>query len=121
MKSKAAKSKKERCACEGGTLTKFVQPVILHILSKEQVSGYQLIRLMTDYEMFLDDPPDPAGIYRYLKILENRGLIVQQETSDQIGSPYELTNAGRICLSSWQETLENYHRSIESLIAELQA
>lgn len=119
MAEKTCNGKAGRCACEGGTLTRFVQPVILHILSRGPQTGYQLIKMMSEYATFEGESPDTTGIYRYLKTLEKRDMIVQTEADNGTTAPYSLTENGLNCLDNWRETLIQYEKSLSELNAQL--
>lgn len=105
-------------------MEKFIQPVILSILKKETLTGYGVVKKMQDYSMFRFEQPDMAGVYRYLKTMENRGYL---EQVDRQGENHEktaragfvITEAGEGCLESWKQTLKAYQLSITDLIREL--
>ena len=68
--------------------------------------------------MFRERKPDASGIYRTLRELEHRGLIVQIATES--GTPdakvYRITTLGAACLDRWVQTLTNYHRTLDDLL-----
>lgn len=103
----------KKCACSGANLGKFIQPIILKILHNEPCNGYQLIKKMENYATFLDTKPDPTGIYRYLKAMQEKGLI------DKDDENYSLTAAGKDCFDNWKKTLANYLNQLNKLIIEL--
>lgn len=114
------RDEKKKCACEGGTLTRFIQPVILSILSKESMTGYKLIQDMLNYSIFENDPPDQAGVYRYIKIMINRGYIEQvpSKTGGE-NNILSLTPAGIKCLNNWRKTLNRYYNDLALLLKQL--
>lgn len=115
---------KEKCACCGANLDRFVQPVILALLAKEPCTGYAVVKRMSGYVTFADNGPDPTGVYRYLKIMKSRGLVEQtaEGLDDAEATPlYAITAAGRACLDSWVKTLQDYARQLEALAAEVAA
>ena len=68
--------------------------------------------------MFGGKAPDPTGIYRILKQMENNGLITSAWDTSESGPAkrcYELTDEGRACLRRWIDSLACYKASIEEL------
>lgn len=109
----------KRCACRGGTLDKFIQPMILIILSRGEQNGYMIIKGMRAFSMFKNAAPDPTGVYRYIKMMESKGLIASRayvEANGRDKKVYAITDCGRECLYNWKSTLENYKLSIDEII-----
>lgn len=107
------------CPCVGATLDKLLQPAVLAILAGESMHGYELAKRIGDIPDFLDTTPDVSGIYRLLKNLESRGMVVADwDTSDVSRTKrlYTITNDGRHCLELWHETLQNYRKAVDSLL-----
>lgn len=110
-----------KCACEGKNLDRFIQPIILHILSREACSGYVVIQRMRAYATYAGESPDPTGVYRYLRMMQRKGLIARQQTVDEEGKnegPLAITPEGMACLVSWRQTLAEYAKTIEKLVGE---
>ncbi len=100
-------------------MDKLIQPALLAILAKEPLHGYELARRIGGIPNFLEQAPDLSGIYRFLKTLESRGLVVSSwDTSGnrQAKRLFEITAEGKKCLRHWTRTLENYRKAIDSLI-----
>lgn len=106
---------KEKCSCDGYNLDRFIQPIILAILSKEPANGYAVIKKIPDYVTFENTRPDPTGVYRYLKMMAERGNIVKNEEDDR----YSVTAEGAACLARWLDTLDEYETKIRQLTREL--
>ena len=107
-----------QCPCVGATLDKLLQPAVLAILTKEPLHGYELARKIGAIPHFLDEAPDISGIYRMLKTLEKRGMVISGWDISQEGRPkriFSITDAGRQCLANWNTTLQHYHKVIGSL------
>lgn len=107
------------CPCAGATLDKLLQPAVLAILAKESMHGYELARRIGEIPDFLDSPPDVSGIYRLLKTLEARGMVVADWDTTQMSRAkrlYTITENGRHCLELWHQTLQNYRKAIDSLL-----
>ncbi len=107
----------EKCACEGDFLERFLQPVVLAILSKKSCTGYGVLKKIPEYVTFESAGPDPAGFYRYLKIMTERGLIEKNVDGD--AERYSLTDEGASCLARWGDTLAEYAVRVGKLAAEI--
>lgn len=113
----------EKCSCCGVNLDRFVQPVILSILADEPCTGYAVVMRMSRYVTFAAARPDPTGVYRALKSLKNRGLIVhtREGTEGSHATPlYHITPSGRECLRNWAGTLRDYAARMETLSSQIQ-
>lgn len=109
------------CPCEGIYLDKLVQPAILTILTEEDIHGYKIVQRLAETPFFNGDKPDATGVYRCLKSMEKRGLVVSSWDTSQTGPAkrfYQLTEAGRECLYRWIETLEEYCHTIGIFLLE---
>ena len=94
------------CAVLGKSLSRLTQPSIL------------IIQEMAQGPMYGGNAPDPTGIYRILKQMENNGLITSAWDTSESGPAkrcYELTDEGRACLRRWIDSLACYKASIEEL------
>ncbi|MDQ0285258.1 poly-beta-hydroxybutyrate-responsive repressor [Desulfofundulus luciae] len=111
----------KNCPCEGKYLDKMVQPAILIILTEANLHGYKIVQRLAETPMFNGDEPDPTGVYRCLKAMEKRGLIVSCWDISRTGPAkrfYRITEGGKECLRRWIETLEEYQRIIGMLLSE---
>ena len=73
--------------------------------------------------MFRESRPDATGVYRYLRIMEQRGLLEQfesREAKNKYNMKYCITKAGRECLSNWKVTLTAYAEAIGELIGRME-
>ena len=108
------------CPCLGQTLDKFIQPAILTILAKQASHGYKLVQHIANMPILKGRKPDPTGVYRVLKTMENRRLVVSAWNASESGPAkrlYKLTPTGKECLYRWIETLEDYQESIGKFLA----
>ncbi len=74
--------------------------------------------------MFAGSRPDPAGVYRYLKVMENRGLVSSEWDVAKSGPAkkiYRITEDGLACLDRWIDSLSEYRDCIQALLAEAEA
>ena len=91
------------CAVLGKSLSRLTQPSILTVLAAHDgpLHGYAIIQEMAQGPMYGGNAPDPTGIYRILKQMENNGLITSAWDTSESGPAkrcYELTDEGRACL-----------------------
>ena len=118
------KNETAKCACRGDTLTKFVQPIILCCLAQMPDHGYNLLQKIAHTELWKDTPPDPSGVYRVLRDMQERNLItscVTQDSKASIGKRmFSITEEGRACMKNWVGTLTQYRRGIDETIGSLQ-
>lgn len=108
------------CAVLGKSLSRLMQPSILTALAShdEPIHGYLIIQEMAQGPMFGGNAPDPTGIYRILKQMENNGLVTSEWDTSESGPAkrcYALTDEGRACLRRWIDSLACYKASIEDL------
>ena len=109
----------DQCACSGINLDKFVQPLILLCLAEQDLHGYGLIQEIMNSPMFKGEKPDPTGVYRFLKSMEDRHLVVSSWDLAESGPPkkiYRITGDGFACLEHWISTLRDYLDSIRALV-----
>ena len=74
----------EKCACGGDYLDRFLQPVILSILTGEPCTGYAVIKRIPEYTTFSSGSPDPTGVYRYLKT----GDLLSRSTREHLNNEH---------------------------------
>jgi len=111
------------CPCTGKNLARLVHPAILAVLAHESLHGYLILERLADAAMFRDQPPDPAGVYRILKTMEQEGLVTcawDLQSSGPARRQYTITDRGLTCLRTWLETLMNYRNSVDRLVATVQ-
>ncbi|MCL2624864.1 MAG: PadR family transcriptional regulator [Planctomycetaceae bacterium] len=109
----------DQCPCVGATLDKLVQPALLAILAQGSLHGYELAKKIGEIPHFLEEAPDVSGVYRMLKSLEARGMVTSEWDISQNGRPkrlFTITDTGRQCLAHWNQTLQEYHKAVGSLL-----
>ena len=108
------------CPCEGGTLVRFIQPLILSLLTEDSSHGYLLLQKISQTRIWGDNPPDPSGVYRVLREMEKRGLVkseISLESKAGLGRKvYSITPEGIECRKTWHNTLLNYRNDIDELV-----
>ena len=93
-----------------GQLALFLRPAILLLLKQDPSHGYTLIEDL-HREDLIDADLDPAVVYRYMREMEDEGLLVSEWDTTGSGVPrrvYRLTAAGeefaRGCLVNLRRT-----------------
>jgi PadR family transcriptional regulator PadR len=117
---RSPKADLEECPCSGATLARLIQPAIMSLLAGGSLHGYRIVQRLAKTPLLGGSRPDPTGVYRMLRIMEKRGLVVSSWDLSDTGPAkrlYRLTPEGRRCLGRWVETLTNYHRAIGKLLA----
>jgi DNA-binding PadR family transcriptional regulator len=107
------------CPCEGGTLDRLIQPAILVVLAEGPLHGYRLTERIGALPGFAGNKPDVSGVYRFLKTMESKGLVVSSWDLAERGparKAYQITSAGERCLQRWIKTLEQYREGIAVLL-----
>ena len=108
------------CPCEGGTLDRLIQPAILVVLAQGPLHGYRLAERISEIPGLVRQKPDVSGVYRFLGLMERKGLVVASwdiSPSGPAKKSYQITPAGRKCLRRWITSLEEYRREIGALLA----
>ena len=108
----------DECACSGKTLARLLQPTVMAILAKEPQHGYRLAQHLQGMAVFRENPPDPTGLYRLLKSMEDRGLVTSAWDLAERGPAkrqYKLTRSGRTCLRKWSKTLASYAAALDEI------
>jgi DNA-binding PadR family transcriptional regulator len=109
----------ERCPCSGITLDRLLQPAILTVLSRENLHGYKVGKYLAEMRMFCNRKPDLTGLYRALKDMERRELIVSSAVPSEDGPDtrvFRITPNGQACLKRWTRTLEDYRGALGDLL-----
>ncbi|MCI5648395.1 MAG: PadR family transcriptional regulator [Fusicatenibacter sp.] len=114
------KTDEKKCACKGANLDRFIQPMILLILMNGPDTGYGIYKRVGNFSMFREEKPDVTGVYRYLRVMEKRGILEQfeyKEAENKYKTKYRITEEGKVCLENWKKTLSEYAESILELVA----
>jgi len=107
------------CPCGGKTLDKLIQPAILAVLAKGPLHGYRIAERIGEMPMLKGHNPDLSGVYRFLRAMEDKGLVVSGWDCSERGpakKSYRLTCTGEQCLSRWIQTLEEYRKAVTALL-----
>jgi PadR family transcriptional regulator PadR len=109
----------KECPCSGKSLVRLVRPAILGVLAQGPLHGYLVIQKLERLSFFKNQSPDPTGIYRALKSMEEEGLLVSKWDMVQSGPArrfFTLTEDGRDCLERWFQTLGEYRKDVDNMI-----
>ncbi len=111
------------CSCQGKYLDKMLQPNILMILSKGPLHGFRIIQELSQSPMFSGMEPDRTGVYRYLKRMEEGGLLTsvleKEEGMERKRRVFSITEKGRECFNSWDIVLKQYMVQLAGLIRQM--
>ena len=117
-------SKFPDCPCLGGTLDRLIQPAILAALSQGPLQGYKLAERISEMTSCCAGKPDLSGIYRFLKAMEARRLVVSSWDTPEKGHArrlYQITAEGEACVVKWAVTLEAYQATLANLVQQVRA
>ncbi len=107
------------CPCTGASLDRLIQPAILVVLAEGPLHGYRVAERIGQLPGFAGHKPDVSGIYRFLKSMEHKGLVVAAWDLSESGPAkkcYQLTPQGEQCLLQWVKTLQDYRQGITELL-----
>lgn len=108
------------CACSGKNLARQVRPAVLAVLAGGEEHGYLLVQKLAQLRLFGEnETPDPSGVYRVLKQMEEEGLVTSTWDTESGGPArriYALTEAGLACLTHWVTTLDDYVAGLQQLV-----
>jgi len=97
-----------------------LQPAIMTLLAGRELHGYAVVEQLTGTPTLAGSRPDPTGVYRALRAMEERGFVTSAWDTSERGpakKTYALTGSGRKCLARWISSLSDYHRAIGDLLA----
>ncbi|MDR1714008.1 MAG: helix-turn-helix transcriptional regulator [Coriobacteriales bacterium] len=108
------------CSQLAKSLSRLSQPTVLTVLatSDEPLHGYAIVQRAAESPMFGGAKPDPTGIYRLLKQMEDDGLVTSQWETPKAGPAkraFTLTEVGRTELRRWIDSLACYTTTINEL------
>jgi PadR family transcriptional regulator, regulatory protein PadR len=82
------------------------------------IHGYGIMQSLEQMPTFTGHRPDATGVYRFLKAMEDRGLVSSNWDLAESGPAkrvFALLPAGRTCLARWVATLEVYLEQVGQL------
>ena len=97
------------CPCSGKNMANFAAPwILLTLYNHEGTHGYEIKKILKNYMQDLGISFNITGLYRHLKVLEQRGVVSSQWDTPDKGPAkrrYVLTDVGKDCLMRWIQTL----------------
>lgn len=97
------------CPCSGKNMSYFTAPwILLTIYNHQGTHGYEIKKITKSYMEDLGISFNITGLYRHLKILEERGVLSSKWDTPSKGPAkrkYYLTDIGKECLWRWMQTL----------------
>lgn len=111
------------CPCTGVNLPRLIQPALLYIIAQEPTHGYAIMQKLSESGLFGESGPDSAGVYRFLKSMENDGSLYAAWDASESGPArkrYRITSRGLACLNQWRKTLFAHQEFISRMIAFMQ-
>lgn len=99
---------------------RLVQPYLLLLLCRKPDHGYELIQRLSSAD-YTGGEVDPATVYRYLRRMEQEGLVKSRWEAGPAGPArrkYEVTGRGEELLVAWTETIARQKEKLESFLTE---
>ena len=104
------------CPCSGKNMSYFTAPwILLALYNHKRTHGYEIKKILKTYMEDLRISMNITGLYRHLKLMEQRGVVSSEwDTSDKgpAKRQYFLTERGKECLWQWMQTLYIQHELI---------
>lgn len=97
---------------------RFLEPCLLLLLHCEEIHGYELLDSLNPFG-FEQNPVDLSTVYRLLRNLEDKGLVVSHWDTGNAGPArrmYRLTAEGDRYLAWWVEDLRETDRVLHSFL-----
>lgn len=100
----------------GGLPKNFVRACLLLLVREQPSHGYDLLERLDALGF---KRPDPGGLYRALRAMEQEGLMRSRWETSAVGPArrsYELTEDGEDWLHAWAGTLRETRRMVDSYL-----
>lgn len=109
------------CTCEMGNVYRFIEPVVLLCLAQSgSAHGYRIAQV-ADQMALTANGLDSGAVYRTLRRLESKGMVLSSWETDVKGPPrrvYEMTADGLSHLRDWLDEMEQVRQKLLVLIEE---
>ncbi len=118
-KKKDVSEENHPCPCHGENLEKLFQPSILTILAEGRTHGYEVVKRLAEMPLQRGACPDLPGVYRLLRGMEKRGLVISswdRRTKGPAKRYYTLSSEGVTCLRTWENSLKEYRQGLNFLL-----
>ena len=103
------------CQCNGGQPKNFLQPCLLLLLFQRPSHGYDLLDRLAQTGLSIG-APDPAAVYRTLRLLERDGMVISRWDPSTHGPPrrtYELSPEGEDLLHTWVQSIRQNRKVLD--------
>ena len=110
----------DTCICPTSRVERFPQACVLLFLAREPSHGYDLFQDLKAFGLG-DDLPDPATLYKNLRRMEARGLVISEWQHGEAGPGrrgYQLTPKGWHYLDGWVDALTQGRVLIDRFLTE---
>lgn len=97
---------------------RFLEPCLLLLLHCDEIHGYELLENLNPFG-FAQNPVDLSTVYRLLRDLEDKGLVVSHWDTSNAGPArrlYRLTEEGDCRLTRWVEELRETDRVLHNFL-----
>jgi PadR family transcriptional regulator, regulatory protein PadR len=109
----------EVCHCRDNAIRGYALPRILLHLAQKPSYGYELMEVLNCGEPMIG--PDPGGLYRLLRSMEEDGLVESSWDTRGSGAArrvYQITEQGIDHLQAWTVSMRNTRQWLDHFLAE---
>src|SRR5436190_23425627 len=96
---------------------RFAEPALLLLLAERPTHGYELLERLP--ALVGDERVDVGNLYRFLRALEDEGLVVSEWSAELPGPAkrtYTLTDEGRRLLDAWLAALDDLRGALDGFL-----
>jgi PadR family transcriptional regulator, regulatory protein PadR len=96
---------------------RFAEPSLLLLLAERPTHGYELLERLP--ELLGRDRVDVGNLYRFLRALEEEGVVTSQWSAELPGPAkrtYALTDEGRVLLDAWIAALGELRSGLDDFL-----
>jgi len=119
LESMLGQSDSPPCQCNGGQPKNFLQPCLLLLLFQRPSHGYDLLDRLAQAGLSVG-APDPAAVYRTLRLMEHDGLVVSRWDPSSHGPrrrTYALSSEGEDLLHTWAQSIRQNRKVLDRYLA----
>lgn len=102
----------------GYRISRFLEPCLLLLLHREDSHGYDMLERLEEFALG-QETLDSSVVYRYLRDMEERGLVTSTWDTEGGGAPrrvYQLTKKGDEYLAWWIGSLRRTRDNLDRFI-----
>lgn len=99
-------------------IDRFLEPCLLLLLHCREAHGYELLEDLKPFG-FDQDPVDSSTVYRFLRTIEELGLVTSRWDAGSAGPArrlYQLTEEGDRYLAGWVDDLQETDRVLHHFL-----